>query len=155
MISPKIIVTVALLSHCSSLALAEEFRNLKIYEKKAPFSDVREDLVDAIINQGYVIDYNGRPSEMLKQTQEDVGGRPLYRQAEYMVFCSAVFSRNTMESDLRNIGYCPYIITAYETVQNPGSSYLSHRKLTFNNHMDASLIAVESMLDEIAREAVE
>lgn len=42
-----------------------------------------------------------------------------------------------------------------EAVQNPGTSYLSYRYLTFNNHMDVSLIAVENMLDEVTQEAVE
>ncbi len=138
----------------SSTVSAEEYKNLKIYQKKAEFADVRQDLVDAIINQGYVIDYTGRPSEMLKRTRKDVGGQPLYQEAEYMVFCSAVLSRKTMESDIRNVGYCPYILTVYETDLNPGTTYISYRKLTTNNN-DESLKAVENMLDEIASEAIE
>jgi len=46
-------------------AFTDESQNLVIYEKEGEFADVREDLVDAIIKQGYVIDYNGRPGEML------------------------------------------------------------------------------------------
>ena len=75
-----VVLTVTLIS--SSLAFAGKNQNLIIYEKEGEFADVREDLVDAIINQGYVIDYNGRPSEMLKRTRKDVGGQPLYLQAE-------------------------------------------------------------------------
>ena len=101
----RVVLIVTLI--CSSLAFGEEVSNLKIYQTEGDFNDVRQDLIDAIIGQGYVIDYNGRPGEMLKRTRKDVGGKPLYRDAEYLVFCSAVLSRKTMESDIRNVGYCP------------------------------------------------
>lgn len=136
-------------------AFTDENQNLVIYEKEGEFADVREDLVDAILNQGYVIDYNGRPSEMLKRTRKDVGGQPLYIEAEYQVFCSAVLSRKMMESDIRNVGYCPYILTVYEIYQNPGTIYVSYRKLTSANNRDPVLLAIDNMLDNIAREAVE
>jgi uncharacterized protein (DUF302 family) len=147
------VLSVALI--CSPFAIAGETLNLKIYETQGEYEDVRQDLVDAIIGQGYVIDYNGHPSEMLKRTRKDVGGKPLYSEAEYLVFCSAVLSRKAMESDIRNVGYCPYILTVYETNRNPGTIYVSYRKLTSTSNMDSSLLAVENMLDEIAREAVE
>ena len=92
---------------------------------------------------------------MLKRTRKDVGGKPLYLEAEYLVFCSALLSRKTMESDIRNVGYCPYILTVYETKQNPGTIYISYRKLTSSTNRDSSLVAVEQKLDEIAREVVE
>ena len=154
----KIVVNIAVLFvtlFSPPLAFTDENQNLVIYEKEGEFADVREDLVDAIINQGYVIDYNGRPGEMLKRTRKDVGGQPLYLQAEYLVFCSAVLSRKMMESDIRNVGYCPYILTVYEINQNPGTIYVSYRKLTSANNRDSSLLAVDNMLDNIAREAVE
>ena len=81
----KIVVNIAVLFvtlFSPPLAFTDENQNLVIYEKEGEFADVREDLVDAIINQGYVIDYNGRPGEMLKRTRKDVGGQPLYLQAE-------------------------------------------------------------------------
>lgn len=138
---------------CSSLALAQTNENLVIYETKGEYSDVREDLADAIIGQGLVIDYNGYPGDMLKRTQADVGGKDLYLAAEYLIFCSALLSRRTMESDIRNVGFCPYVITIYETEKNPGTIYVSYRK--FNTAGDKSLIAVEKLLDGIAREATE
>lgn len=148
-----IILVVTLIS--SPLLYGGEIPDLKIYQTTGEFADVRQDLVDAIIGQGYVIDYNGRPSEMLKRTRKDVGGKPLYLEAEYLVFCSALLSRKTMESDIRNVGYCPYILTVYETKQNPGTIYISYRKLTSSTNRDSSLVAVEQKLDEIAREVVE
>ena len=92
---------------------------------------------------------------MLKRTRTDVGGKPIYRDAEYMAFCSAELSRKTMETDTQNIGYCPYIVTVYEKSLNPGTIYVDYRKLTSSKNADQSLTAVEKMLNEIAREAVE
>ena len=149
----SIVLAVTLIS--SPLVFGAENPDLKIYQTTGEFADVRQDLVDAIIGQGYVIDYNGRPSAMLKRTRKDVGGKPLYLEAEYMVFCSAVLSRKTMESDIRNVSYCPHILTVYETNQNPGTINISYRKLTSSGNQDSSLLAVENMLDEIAREVVE
>lgn len=153
--SRKILAITFLISICSSLAMAGENLNLQVYEKKAAFTDVRQDLIDAIINRGYVLDFNGRVGDMLKRTRADVGGVPLYLEAEYMAFCSAVLSRKTMEVDIHNIGFCPYVVTVYENKANPGTIYVSYRKLTSGGNPDQSLVAVEKMLDEIANEAVE
>ena len=60
-----------------------------------------------------------------------------------------------MEANIQNIGYCPYIVTVYEDIQNPGTVYVGYRKLNSSSYSDPSLAAVEKMLDEIAREAVE
>ena len=70
-------------------------------------------------------------------------------------FCSAVLSRNTMQADIHNIGFCPYILTIYETNAKPGTINVSYRKLSNGKNTDKSLEAVENMLDGIAREAVE
>jgi hypothetical protein len=153
--SRKTLVFTFLIFICSSLAIAGGSPNLQVYEKKAAFADVRQNLIDAIINRGYVLDFDGRVGDMLKRTRADVGGKPLYREAEYMVFCSAVLSRKTMEIDIHNIGYCPYVVTVYESKANPGTVYVSYRKLTTSDNRDNSLAAVEKMLDEIASEAVE
>jgi uncharacterized protein (DUF302 family) len=140
---------------CSSQVMAGGNSNLQIYQTKAEFADVRQNLIDAIVNHGYVLDFNGRVGDMLKRTRKDVGGEPLYRDAEYMVFCSAVISRNTMQADIHNIGFCPYILTIYETNAKPGTINVSYRKMSNATNTDQSLVAVEKMLDEIAREAVE
>ena len=54
-----IILVVTLIS--SPLLYGGEIPDLKIYQTTGEFADVRQDLVDAIIGQGYVIDYNVDP----------------------------------------------------------------------------------------------
>ena len=153
--SRNILTVTFLISIWLSLAMAGGNLHLQVYETKADFADVRQNLIDAIIDRGFVLDFNGRVGDMLKRTRKDVGGKPIYRNAEYMAFCSAVLSRNTMEADAQNIGYCPYILTVYENIENPGTIYVGYRKLSSSKNTDQSLVAVDKMLDEIAREAVE
>ena len=155
MISRNILTITILISIWSSLAMAGGNQHLQVYETKADFADVRQNLIDAIIDRGYVLDFNGRVGDMLKRTQTDVGGKPIYRNAEYMAFCSAVLLRNMMKSNAQNIGYCPYILTVYEEIANPGTIYVGYRKLSSSKTTDQSLSAVDKMLDGIAREAVE
>ena len=153
--SRNILTVTFLISIWSSLAMAGGNLHLQVYETKADFADVRQNLIDAIIDRGYVLDFNGRVGDMLKRTRKDVGGKPIYRNAEYMAFCSAVLSRNTMEADAQNIGYCPYILTVYENIENPGTIHVGYRKLSSSKNTDQPLVAVDKMLDEIARKAVE
>lgn len=139
----------------SSLTLADGNQNIQIYHKKAEFADARQDLIDAIIDRGYVVDYNGRVGDMLKRTRAEVGGKPLYRNAEYMSFCSAVLSRQMMADNRENISYCPFVITVYEAESSPGTIYLSYRRPTAGNDANPSLAAIEKMYQEIASAALE
>lgn len=117
----------------------------------APFPDVVADLEDAIVNRGYVVDYHGFIGEMLKRTAGDVGSdTPLYKEAEFLQFCSAVVSRRAMEADTGNIAYCPYVLFAYETEAEPGSVTVGFRRLPAGDGRDE----VNALLEEIAREAV-
>lgn len=151
----KSLLLTTLVYICASFAMAAEQLDLQTYQSRAEYLDVRQNLIDAIINRGFVIDFNGRVGDMLKRTRPDIGGKSLYSDAEYLIFCSAIMSRKTMETDIHNIGYCPYVITVYESNANPGTIYVSFRRLTSSDNTDHSLAAVQKMLDEIAREAVE
>ncbi len=132
----------------ASPAIARE--DVTTYETEAPFADVAADLSDAIVNRGYVVDYHGFIGEMLKRTAGDVGAdKPLYRQAEFFQFCSAVVSRAAMEQDIANIAYCPYVLFVYEAEQNPGTVTVGFRRLPDGEGRDE----VNKLLDEIAKNA--
>jgi uncharacterized protein (DUF302 family) len=131
-----------------SMARADEL--VTTYETDAPFADVVADIQDAIVNRGYVVDYHGRIGEMLKRTANDVGAaKLLYKDAEFMQFCSAVVSRSVMEADIGNIAYCPYIVFAYEAKATPGKVVVGYRRLPKGDGRDQ----VNDLLDGIAREA--
>lgn len=143
-------LAVAGLVWAGSIARAETNEAVTTYETDAAFSDVMSDLEDAIVNRGFVVDHHGYIAEMLKRTAQDVGAaKPLYREAEFLQFCSAVVSRAAMEADIGNIAFCPYVLFAYEAEASPGKVVVGFRRLPQGEARDT----VNELLDEVAREA--
>jgi uncharacterized protein (DUF302 family) len=126
------------------------------YAVEADFDDVRQDLADAVINRGYVIDYEAKIGDMLERTAGDVGAAStVYSNAEAIQFCSAVVSRRAMEADPANIAFCPYVLFVYERADQTGMVTVGFRGVpeTGSNESRAALAAINTLLDEIAREA--
>jgi len=113
----------------------------ELYSTRGGFADVRQDLEDAIINRGYVIDFKGAIGTMLARTRNDVGSsKKLYKNAEFLIFCSAKLSRATMEADPHNIAFCPYAMVVYELSKSPGTIYVSHRNLKSSGSKQLAVI---------------
>lgn len=116
----------------------------------SPFEDVAQDLNDAIVNRGFAIDYHGFIGDMLKRTADDVGAaKPLYADAEFFTFCSAVVSRRVMEKNIADIAYCPYVLFVYEDAATPGTVTVGFRRLPDGEGRDE----VNTLLEEIVAEA--
>ncbi len=148
-------VSVALLLAMAATAVSAQ--DMRAYSKKAAFEDVKFDLTNAIVAGGFTIDYNGQIGSMLERTGADVGStKPIYKHAEFFTFCSAKLSRQMMEADLANIGFCPYVIFIYEAADKPGVTVVGYRRPTPSGN-DASrkaLAAVDTLLDGLVKEAV-
>ncbi len=130
---------------------------LTLRSKKAAFDDVKFELTNAIVNRGLVVDFNGHIARMLERTGADVGStKPIYRQAEYVTFCSARLSRQTMEADTANIAFCPYVIFIYETAAEPGATHVGFRRLPqYGSELSKTTLgAINALLDGIVAEAV-
>lgn len=125
--------------------------------KTGSFEDVKFDLTNAVIERGLVVDYTGSVAGMLDRTGVDVGStKKLYRHAEYFVFCSAKLSRQMMEADPANIGFCPFVVFIYERDDKPGEIVVGARPPTARGD-DASrkaLAEVAALLEGIVSEAV-
>ena len=135
--------------------LAQEGQ-LKRYAKKSSYDDVRFDLHNAIIGRGLTIDFVGQLSKMLERTGADVGStKPIYKNAEYFTFCSAKLSRAMMEADPSNAGFCPYVVFVYETVTEPGTTYVGFRRLQSEGSAasKAAFAEIDQLLDGIVKEA--
>jgi uncharacterized protein (DUF302 family) len=125
--------------------------------KAGSFEDVKFDLTNAVIERGLVVDYTGSVAGMLDRTGPDVGStKKLYRQAEYLVFCSAKLSRQMMEADPANIGFCPYVVFIYERTDKPGEIVVGARAPTARgeNASRKALAEVEALLQSIVSDAV-
>lgn len=132
-------------------------QGLKTYTKAGSFADVKFDLTNAITNRGLVTDSSGNLGAMLERTGKDVGStKAIYKSAEYYTFCSAVLSRQMMEADPANVGYCPYVMFVYETAAKPGQIVVGYRPppSTGNPASRKAFAAISALLDGIAKEAV-
>ena len=130
--------------------------DIKVIKAKASFEDVKQDIADAIVNRGFVIDYNAMIGDMLERTGKDVGSdKKVYTAAETVQFCSAVLSRKMMEADPANIAYCPYVIFYYERADQPGTVYIGFRELDEDGSdaSEAAKKAVNKLLEDIIKEA--
>lgn len=126
------------------------------HSKAAAFEDVKFDLTNAIIERGLVVDHTGLIGQMLERTGADVGStKALYRNAEYVVFCSAKLSRQMMEADPANIGFCPYVIFIYERADKPGEIVVGFREppQRGSGESQKALAAIGALLKEIVTEA--
>ncbi len=145
---------VALLAVFASAAAAQE---LKVYRKAGSFDDVKFDVSNAITNRGLVTDFTGNVGAMLDRTGKDVGStKQVYKRAEYVSFCSAKLSRDMIEADAANAGFCPYIVFLYETAAKPGEIVVGYRRLPSagNPATIKAFTAINALLDGIAKEAV-
>lgn len=130
--------------------------DVEIVEVKAAFEDVKQNVADAIIKRGYVIDYNAKIGDMLVRTGKDIGStKKIYNGAETVQFCSALLTRKMMEADPENIAYCPYVIFYYERADRLGTIYVGYRELDDDGSdaSETSKKAINKMLDEIIKEA--
>lgn len=130
------------------------------YGADARFDTVRDDLQDAIVAKGLVIDNTSYVARMLDRTGKDVGStKSIYAdgQGQAFSFCSAVLSRKTMEADPHNMVFCPYTLVVYSTAAEPGKVYVAYRRPLLPDGSEAARAAlkdVETLLDGIARDAL-
>lgn len=152
------LITLFVLSACTQTPPTPPVEHSKLYSKEAQFENVRDDLKTAIENRGLVIDLTSHIHDMLERTGKDLGTTtPIYVDAKSYMFCSAVVSRKTMEADPHNIVFCPYVIAVYTTAQEPNKVYVAYRRPqqpAGTPQSQASLKAVEELMDGIAREAL-
>ena len=147
-------VCAGLLMLLAGSANAQEVRS---YAKRAAYDDVKFELTNAIVNRGLTVDYTGQIGKMLERTGPDVGSsKLLYKQAEFLTFCSAKLSRAMMEADATNIGFCPYVVFIYEPADKPGETVVGYRRPPPGGS-DASkkaLAEIDALLDGIVKDAV-
>ena len=134
------------LATINALAMPAYADGATVYEFDGSFEDATFDLESAIIDRGLVIDHVSHTGEMLARTADDVGSDVvLFDGADVYLFCSAVISRKVMEADPMNIAHCPY---ALFVMDRDGLVQIGYR-----NMPEGAMQEVQSLLDDIAREA--
>jgi uncharacterized protein (DUF302 family) len=122
----------------------------KVVTAKGKFADVRDDLVVAIEQRGFVVNFVAHVGDMLERTGRDLGKtKKIYENAEVIEFCSATASRAMMEADPQNLVFCPYTIAIYTLPGKPGVVYLAHRQYP----QTAAMKPVEKLISGIIADA--
>lgn len=135
-------------------AAAQEF---KTYTSKKPFDEVRFELGNAVVARGFAVQSEGNIAKMLDRTAADVGAsKSVYKNGEFVAFCSAKYTRMMVEADPANFGNCPFLVFAYETSDKPGEVVVGFRGLgTAKTDASKKVFAeIETMLDGLVKEAV-
>jgi uncharacterized protein (DUF302 family) len=129
------------------------------FEAKGSFDDVKQLLIVAIENQGFVVDHLSKVGEMLERTAPDLGAtRKIYERAEVLEFCSANYSRKLMEADSGLLAFCPFGIGIFTLPGETDTVHLVFRRM----HADGvgpqaaqTLRQVDAILRTIAEEATQ
>ncbi len=155
-----ILSTAVLIVACTPPKPAAPAASVVRYSVEGEFDSVRDDLQNAIIAKGLVIDNTSFIAKMLDRTGKDVGSaKPVFAEGrgQAFSFCSATTSRKTMEADVHNIAFCPYSLVVYSAAAEPKKVYVAYRRPVLNEGSEAakaSLKEVETLLDGIAHDAL-
>jgi uncharacterized protein (DUF302 family) len=155
MLRPALLAATLALS--TSAAAADAFAP-KTYTSSRAYADVKQDIEDGIVNAGLKVDYVGHIGDMLKRTGQDMGATAeIYKQAEFLQFCSARLSRAAMEADPANLAVCPYVIYIYETTAKPGEVVAGYRRPIGapGAASQKALADIDSLLDGIVAAAAQ
>jgi hypothetical protein len=156
------LAVVVLASVCiANWAEAADELGYRVYTKAGKYRDVRDDVKDAIINRGFVIDFVGHINTMLERTAEatgsitPLGAKTPYKDAEYMLFCPAKLTHEAVSATPFAIANCPISIFVFEAAADPGKINVGYRlppetPSRVLRQVNDKFIAI---LDEIAKEA--
>ena len=142
---------------------AMEKRGYNSAIKEGEFADVLQDVKDAIIDRGLVIDYVGHVDTMLERTSETVGSvtergvKSPFLAAKYVQFCSAKLTHDAVSANPYNIAVCPYVVFVFEERAAPGQIVVGYRRpIPGPSRLTRrALNKIEAMLSEIMAEATE
>lgn len=122
------------------------------------FENVKFEVENAIIEQGFVIDYTGNIALMLENTINVVDDKTLvFNHAEFWQFCSSKITRELVKTNPANISYCPFVVFAYETVKEPGTVSIGYHRLASSSSEETnkSISKINSLLKNIVESASE
>ncbi|EAQ98269.1 hypothetical protein [Congregibacter litoralis] len=118
-----------------------------VYKTQGLYHNVRDDLVQAIQDEGLVISYTAHLASMLRRTADATGAKKqVYENAESLLFCSAELTYELTLSNPHNITLCPYSISIYTLSETPDTVNLSIRAPELEQ---ADYAAVHQLLEQI------
>jgi len=146
---------------CLAATAAAESPGYRERVKAASYEDVSENLKDAIIKRGFVIDYVGQLNAMLERTAADTGtvtsggNKSPYKNAQYMQFCPAKLTHEAVNASPMAIANCPIAIFVYELAYEPGKVHVGYRMPVESpsKRVNEVNVRLAKVLQEITEEA--
>ncbi len=124
-----------------------------VFSTEAEFQDAKDDLLEAIEENGLVISYTSHAKTMLANTAEVSGvTEAVYKDAEILLFCKADLSHKLVAGNPHNIVLCPYSIAIYVLTAEPERVYLSYRKVATS---DEDVIKLTKPIEELLIKIIE
>lgn len=125
-----------------------------IYPSQADFAATRENLKNAVTNQGLLISGELHLGEMLERTGPDLGFGQVFAQVESIQFCSALMAHRMVRANPANLGTCPFSVLIYTRSETPDKVYLAFRLPQLAGDDSGELDkAIREMLNIIVSEA--
>jgi uncharacterized protein (DUF302 family) len=143
----------------AGVAMAEEITpqvdgSVTTYPSQADFAATRENLKNAVTNQGLLISGEMHLGEMLQRTGPDLGFEQVFAQVESIQFCSALMAHRMIQANPSNLGTCPFSVLIYARSESPDKVYLAFRVPQLAGDESGELAqAIRGMLDTIVSEA--
>ena len=143
-------------------ARAEVSVGHKSLVKTGKFEDVLDDLRDAILKRGFVIDYVGHFNAMLERTADTAGSvtakgvKSPYINAQYLQFCPSKLTHEAISADPFGIANCPIALFVFELRHEPGKVHVGYRLPVDSPSKLVKEVnsRLAKLLDEISADAV-
>jgi len=114
-----------ILSSCIVIAAENPVVSQKI---EGDYFEVSSNIRAAIVGKGINVAHILPASNMLHRTGSAYGySSDIYANAQIFEFCSAKISQKLSRLDPENIVLCPFTISVFTLVKEPGFVYLSYR----------------------------
>ena len=155
-------VVVFTVTNFAGSGFAGQHEGYTAFSKQGEFTEVLQDLQDAIVNRGYVIDFVGHVDMMLERTSKTVGSvtesgqTSPYLSAKYLQFCSAKLTHQAVSANPFNLAVCPYVMFIFEPRSESGTVTVGYRRLAAGPSRSSqdAIAKIEALLAEISKEAV-
>lgn len=137
----------------AALAGGERHGQALVWSKEGVFPEVKGTLLDTITSRGLVLSYVSHAQAMLDRTAAATGATTrIYDHAEIFLFCKAGLSQKLVAANPHNIVLCPYSISLYSLVKEPGKVYLA---IPATYASDPQYADIKELLTGIISEVVE
>ncbi|HRK18169.1 MAG TPA: DUF302 domain-containing protein [Hyphomicrobiaceae bacterium] len=144
------------------MSAAEAQEGYKVSAKAGKFEDVVDNLNDAIIKRGFVVDYTGELNKMLERTAKDTGtvtasGKLTpFKNAKFLQFCPAKLTHDAVNTNPIGIANCPIAIFVYELDHEQGKINVGYRMPVSSPSRKANEVnnKLKAVLADIVKEAV-